>query len=305
MPEVEEPANAQASAGVHLRQQRAWQHDGMSRGLRAVTGLAASCHPVPTIAVTVLSTVLVVAAGNGFWTCVLAAAAVLTGQLVIGWSNDAIDARRDREAGRRDKPVALGLVTSRTIWVATATATAATVPLSLALGWRAGALAMSVVCWGLLYNAWLKSTLLSPLPFLLAFGALPAVATTSLPGHPWPPAWTMVAAGLIGVAAHFGNVVPDLDDDRLTGVRGLPHLVGRYGSSVLAVGSAFAATVVAVAVEAGGPGALWVLTVAAGAVAGGALVIGRRDPHSDVVFHATMVIAAIDVALIVVTDALG
>jgi hypothetical protein len=74
---------------------------------------------------------------------------------------------------------------------------------------------------------------------------------------------------------------------------------------VLAVGSAFAATVVAVAVEAGGPGALWVLTVAAGAVAGGALVIGRRDPHSDVVFHATMVIAAIDVALIVITDALG
>ena len=38
----------------------------------------------------------------------LVTAAVLAGQLSIGWSNDLIDARRDRAVGRTDKPLAVG-----------------------------------------------------------------------------------------------------------------------------------------------------------------------------------------------------
>jgi 4-hydroxybenzoate polyprenyltransferase len=272
---------------------------------RAAWALAASCHPVPTVAVTVLSTVLVGAAGNGLATCVVAAAAVLTGQLAIGWSNDALDAGRDRAVGRTDKPVAQGLVSPRQIWTATALATAATVPLSLLLGWRAGALQLSVVLWGWLYNAWLKSTVLSPLPFLLAFGGLPAVATLALPSPRWPPAWTLAAAGIIGVAAHFGNVLPDLDDDQHTGISGLPHRLGRTVSSYAAVGAALAATLVAVAATAGeGSVVTWLLAAAAVAFAGLGYVASRRDPASEAAFFATMAIAAADVALIVASGAL-
>ena len=42
-------------------------------------------------------------------------AAVSTGQLSIGWSNDALDAARDRLAGRTDKPVAAGRLPRRTV----------------------------------------------------------------------------------------------------------------------------------------------------------------------------------------------
>jgi 4-hydroxybenzoate polyprenyltransferase len=166
-------------------------------------------------------------------------------------------------------------------------------------------LQLLVVFWGWLYNARLKSTALSPLPFLFAFGGLPAVATLALAAPRWPPAWTLAAAGLIGVAAHFGNVLPDLDDDQHTGISGLPHRLGRSVSSYVAVGAALAATVVAVAATSTqGSGTLWVLASAAAAFAGLGFVAYRRNPASEGAFFATMAIAACDVALIVSSHAL-
>ena len=38
-------------------------------------------------------------------------------QLAVGWVNDWLDADRDRQAGRRDKPVAVGEVSRRTVGV--------------------------------------------------------------------------------------------------------------------------------------------------------------------------------------------
>ena len=76
------------------------------------------------------------------------------------------------------------------------------------------------------YNLGLKSTWLSPLPYALAFGLLPAFVTLGLAGHPWPrPAVTAVAA-LLGVGAHLLNTIPDHDADLRTGVRGLPQRIG-------------------------------------------------------------------------------
>ncbi len=274
-------------------------------GRERLVALAASCHPVPTAAVTVLATVLVASAGNTAITVGVAAFAVLTGQLAIGWSNDAIDAPRDQRVGRTDKPVARGAVSTRTTWVAAGVAGVATVPLSLGLGWRSGLLQLSIVAWGGLYNGWLKSTSLSPLPFLLAFGGLPAVATLALPGHPWPPVWSLAAAGLIGVAAHFGNVLPDLEEDRRTGVSGLPHRLGRTVASLVAIGVALSAPVIVVVAQArSGRTFLWVLAAAALALAAAGLVASRRSPGSEGAFFATMAIAATGVAMIVSTHGL-
>jgi len=51
---------------------------------------------------------LAVTAGQSGARCVLTGAAVLTGQLSVGWCNDAFDARRDIAAARHGKPVVDG-----------------------------------------------------------------------------------------------------------------------------------------------------------------------------------------------------
>ncbi len=54
-------------------------------------------HPGPTAAVTLFATVLAIGAGRG-WGSVWIMAAVLAGQLSVGWLNDYLDAERDRAA---------------------------------------------------------------------------------------------------------------------------------------------------------------------------------------------------------------
>jgi 4-hydroxybenzoate polyprenyltransferase len=186
--------------------------------------LLRASHPLPGFAVTAFGTALGMAAGLGPGRTVLLAGALLAGQLSIGWCNDAVDAERDRLGGRQDKPVAGGAVTRRAVAVAAGLALAACVPLSLALGARPGGLHLVAVAsaWG--YDLGLKRTPASPLPYLLSFGLLPGIAATAA-GRP-PPVLLMVAAGLLGVAGHFANTVPDAAVDRRTGVRGLPQRLG-------------------------------------------------------------------------------
>ena len=62
--------------------------------------LAGACHPAPTVAVTAVAVLLSVGVGLEGADLVLLGLAVLTGQLSIGWSNDALDASRDAAAGR-------------------------------------------------------------------------------------------------------------------------------------------------------------------------------------------------------------
>ncbi|NEB37539.1 hypothetical protein G3I54_11485, partial [Streptomyces sp. SID14515] len=59
-----------------------------------VVGLALACHPGPALAVTALACALALGSGLGGPRSALVTAAVLTGQLSVGWCNDAYDARR-------------------------------------------------------------------------------------------------------------------------------------------------------------------------------------------------------------------
>jgi 4-hydroxybenzoate polyprenyltransferase len=43
--------------------------------------------------------------------------------------------------------------------------------------------------------------------------------------------WVILAAALLGIAAHFANALPDLFDDKETGVRALPHILGQKVSA--------------------------------------------------------------------------
>ena len=213
----------------------------------ALPALLRASHPGPTVAVTALTALLAVAAGHGLRTGLVVTAAVAAGQLTIGWSNDLIDAGRDRQVGRADKPVARGEVSTALVRRMTAAAAGACLILSLACGLASAAVhLLLVVGSGWAYNLGLKRVVWSGLPYAVAFGALPAVITLALPDPQWPPVWMMATGALLGVGAHLLNALPDLAEDAQTGVHGLPHRLGArslrwLAPLVLTVASAVAA----------------------------------------------------------------
>jgi hypothetical protein len=94
-------------------------------------------------------------------------------------------------------------------------------------------------------------------------------------------------------------VLPDIDDDLATGVRGLPQRVGATGSRIAAGVLLAAASVLLAVGPPGPPGVLGVGAVVVAVLAGvGAAVLGRR-PGSRAAFLGVLVVAAVDVALLV------
>lgn len=197
--------------------------------LRRLGALLRAAHPEPSLAVTVATAALALGAGLGARSG-LVALAIGSGQVSIGWSNDWLDRDRDRASDRADKPVARDEVGARTVLVAALVALGVCVVTSLALGVAAGVAHLVGVTAGWVYNARAKHTRWSIVPWAVAFGLLPAVVTLAEP-LAQPPAWWLVVAGaLLGSGAHLANAIPDLDDDRRTGVTGLPHRLGRRRS---------------------------------------------------------------------------
>lgn len=268
---------------------------GSTSGAPSVRALALSCHPVPSIAVTALSAGLAGLAGLTPARTGLVTAAVLVGQLSIGWGNDYLDAERDRAAGRSDKPVAAGDVGPRVAGIAAGLSALAAIGLSLLLGVPGAVAALTVVGCGWAYNAGVKATVWSWLPYAIAFGTLPAVATLSATPPRWPAPWALAAGALLGVAAHLANVLPDLGEDAATGVRGLPH---RLGARATAIGGAVLLLAASVVILFGPPGAPgpwhWIGFALAAAVGGGAAVVAYRDPTSRRYFLAVIAVAVLD-----------
>lgn len=202
--------------------------------MRSAVALGKSSHPGPTLVVTVLALVLGLATGLDAGRLALLVLAVFAGQLSVGWSNDAIDARRDRDVGRRDKPIARGDVTVRAVWVAAGVAALVAVALSAVLGpvFLVTHLIALASAWS--YNLALKNTAISVAPFALSFGLFPSLASLALADPVFAAAWASLAGATLGVAVHFSNVLPDLDDDARTGIRGLPHRLGARASALIA-----------------------------------------------------------------------
>lgn len=224
---------------------------------------ASATHFGPTVAVTAFTATLALAAGAG-GRALLIAAAVLAGQLSIGWSNDYLDAGIDRAAGRTDKAVVRGTVRERDLRRAAVLAATVSVPLSLATGVPAGICAMTTTACGWAYNLGLKRTLASPLPYLVAFALTPPAYVALAVGQR-PQLGVVAAGGLLGVCAHLTNGVKDLSADALTGVRGLPQRLGARASGLLSAALLLLATLILLGgghpgvpslVLAGGAGAL-------------------------------------------------
>ena len=115
--------------------------------LVGVRAWALATHLGPTVAVTTVATLLAVGADVSGARAALVGIAVLAGQASIGWSNDWLDADRDRAVARADKPVVRGAVRPAQLRSLALAAAALSVVLSLVvavpgllLWWAAGRL---------------------------------------------------------------------------------------------------------------------------------------------------------------------
>ena len=274
----------------------------MTTARAAVAGLWGATHPGPTLVVTALIAALGIAVGLEPWRLAVLTLAVFAGQLAVGISNDALDVGRDRATGRRDKPLARGAVSVRAAWVAASLALVIALALSAALGWRmlaAHALALGSAG---AYNAGLKSTPFSIVPFLVSFGLFPSLATLSAADPAFAAPWAWIAGAALGAAVHLTNVLPDLDDDARTGVRGLPH---RWGPRVSAVVACAALILGAVAVLLGPGGPITpvdaVFFAAVLLVVAATIVRALARPPARVLFRLVMFAALLLAAQLVAT----
>ncbi|MEV6315703.1 UbiA family prenyltransferase [Streptomyces sp. NPDC051776] len=264
---------------------------------RLVRALLMACHPVPSAAVTLLVTGLAVSVGRSAGGCALVAGAVASGQLSVGWSNDAVDAARDAAVGRSAKPVASGTVPARLVRCAALTALALCVPLSLASGPLAGAAHLAGVAAAWAYNLGLKATRWSWLPYAIGFASLPVFVALSLPGGPWPPWWLVASGALLGVGAHLADVLPDIGDDLEAGVRGWPQRLGPGRVRLLLpvpLVAASALLILAAPGPVGAAGAVCLLGVGTAVI--GAALLGRTRPR--VPFGVAVGVAGMDVILL-------
>ena len=194
--------------------------------------LLKATHIGPTAAVTLVSFLL---ATSLWWEgpAFVIAFGIFLGQLLVGWSNDLNDYPDDLKHNRTSKPLVSGELTSKELLLAIKICA----PLAFVfnvfgpLGIKGGLLYLFGVGMGVAYNFYFKPTPLSPLPYALAFAAL--VSSIVLATDRTPPLWLITSGSLLGVAAHFANVLKDLDQDLKSGIKGLPQIVGKLYSRLI------------------------------------------------------------------------
>ena len=193
-----------------------------------------AAHFGPTLIVTTITFVLALSQFS-IIEALRVALAIFAGQLVVGWSNDLVDAPLDIAAQRTKKPIVGKEIDPDQLRKSIIFALFAALLLSLIspLGLIGTLIHFLVILSATLYNLKLKSTILSPLPYIVSFGALPWAIY--LPTGNQPPLWLFIDFMLISVAFHFFNVLKDFQWDINQGVLGLPQRFGRKPSLVISV----------------------------------------------------------------------
>jgi 4-hydroxybenzoate polyprenyltransferase len=213
--------------------------------MRKVRGLLKASHFIPSLIVSSIA----FAFGVHYWwegPAYVIAFTVFTGQLVVGWSNDLYDFADDQKHQRLNKPLVSGVITEKYLrsWLIFMVPFSFVVNILGPLGFKGGLLYWLGIGCGVAYNFYFKFTFLSPLPFAVAFAILPSCIAISK--DVTPPLWMWLGGALLGCAAHFVNVLKDLDQDRASEIKGLPQIVGKKVSITIAAGLSVIALVVLV-----------------------------------------------------------
>ncbi len=201
--------------------------------MRKVRDLLKASHFIPSLIVSSIA----FAFGIHYWwegPAYVIAFTVFTGQLVVGWSNDLYDFADDQKHKRLNKPLVSGVITEKYLrsWLIFMVPFSLVVNILGPLGFKGGLLYWLGIGCGVAYNFYFKFTFLSPLPFAVAFAILPSCIAISK--DVTPPLWMWLGGALLGCAAHFVNVLKDLDQDRASEIKGLPQIVGKKASIAIA-----------------------------------------------------------------------
>ncbi len=201
--------------------------------MAAIRGLLKASHFGPTVLVSTISWFF---AAYYWWEgpAFVIAFGVFTGQLVVGWSNDLYDYEDDLKHNRVKKPLVSGAISRQylTKWLCFMVPFAFVANLFGPLGIKGGLVYMFGISMGVAYNFYFKYNLFSWLPYALAFAALPSCVVISK--DITPPTWMWLGGAIFGTAAHFINVIKDMDQDRASGIGGLPQRLGKRNSIVAA-----------------------------------------------------------------------
>ena len=263
-------------------------------------GLLKSTHPIPSFAVTTFTVLLAFGYGIPIEKLIPVGLGILFQQFSVGLSNDWLDYERDKIVGRNDKPTVRFEVSASLVRNASLVSAVIALVFAMSLGWEVllTMVAMLVVGWS--YNLGLKSNALSALPYAVGFGIVPVFVTLSLSIPQLPLWWVMLAAGLLGVAAHFANALPDLMDDRETRVRALPHILGQRISALAISGAAALASLLVVTQSASlNPTLAWLGFGLTMSLVVAASVLALRPKPPRVIFHLLIAAAFVNVALLV------
>jgi 4-hydroxybenzoate polyprenyltransferase len=191
-----------------------------------VRALLGSTHPRQSVPMAVAVAVTALVSGRPLRESLVAGAAVLVVQAVLGIVNNVGDRERDASSGATGNPVADGRIPAGNATFAAVCLGIVSIPLSLQNGTAAGAALLLTLVSGLLYERALRRTLLSWLPWAVSFGLLPAFLSYGGWGggvHGDPPTLAMTGlAALLGIGVHFLTSLPDLVADNKTGMRHLP-----------------------------------------------------------------------------------
>jgi 4-hydroxybenzoate polyprenyltransferase len=135
---------------------------------------------------------------------------------------------------RQNKPLVSGVITRKylTNWLRFMVPFSFVANLLGPLGFKGGLVYMFGISMGVAYNFYFKFNIFSWLPYALAFAALPSCIAISKDVS--PPVWMWLGGALLGSAAHFINVIKDMDEDRASGIGGLPQRLGKRNSILTA-----------------------------------------------------------------------
>jgi len=199
-----------------------------------VRGLLKASHFIPTLIVSSVA----FAFGVHYWwegPAYVIAFTVFTGQLVVGWSNDLYDLADDQRHQRKNKSLVSGLISELYLrkWLIFMVPFSFVANILGPLGFKGGLVYWLGIGCGVAYNFYFKFNVFSPLPYAVAFAALPSCVAMSK--SITPPLWMWLGGAILGCAAHFINVIKDMDQDRESAIRGLPQRIGKSGSIVVAL----------------------------------------------------------------------
>lgn len=184
-----------------------------------LVGLLRLAHPLPTLLNAIIAAALTSTAGGSAAQSILAAITMLGVHTSIGAMNDLLDQTSD--AGREEKPLVGGSVSPREARVMVVVAATAGLAAASALSSTSLAIAAAGATLGYLYNAGIKRTPISFLPFALGVALIPVFAWSAA-GAQLPAAIATLCLIALpgGSALALQNALADRELDQSVGANG-------------------------------------------------------------------------------------